>query len=107
MWRALIGSIKHEEKKREGEQEVNQAAALSDLVIFRSYVTHKSEEMKENDKAGRRKEVACTQAKSCAVVYITHLPQRPGKLFFNTRHENGLSSLSDPVEVGIEWGNGK
>lgn len=58
MWRALIGSIKHEERRENGEQEVNQAAALSDLVIFLSYVTHKSEEMKENDQ-GRQKKGSC------------------------------------------------
>lgn len=46
--------------REEGErEEVNQAAALSDLVILLSYVTHKSVEIKENDKADRRKELAC------------------------------------------------
>lgn len=58
-------------KKREGEeQEVNQAAALSDLVIFRSYVTHKSEEMKENDQ-GRQKKGSClyTGQKLCCCLY--------------------------------------
>lgn len=61
MWRALIGSIKHEERRERGSKKlIKRRHYLISSSFFRMWLIN-LKKWKRTTKAGRRKEVACTQ----------------------------------------------
>lgn len=111
MWRALIGSIKHEERRERGSKKlIKRRHYLISSSFVRMWLINLKKWKRTTRQAEERKLLvrrhrAPVLGRSC--VYITHLPQRPGKLFFNTRHEKWVIIVEWPSRGGNRMGKWK